>query len=73
MYSKIEGYKGVGLDGYDWDHNASTVLPAYLVPAYLVNRHLFEFPPSFKFTILNPDISSPGYLVISTSVRALTR
>ena len=56
------------------DHN--TVLPAYLVPPYLVtrlSRHFFESPFSFKYALLKPDISSPGYLVIFTSVRALTR
>ena len=53
-----------------------TVLPAYLVPVYLVtrlSRHFFESPPSFTFAILKSYISSPGYLVVLTSVRALTR
>ena len=52
------------------------VLLANLVPVYLVNhlsvsRHFFKSPSPFRFTILKFDISSPGYLVILTSVRAL--
>ena len=34
----------------------NTVLPAYFVPVYLVNRlsrNFFESPPSLNFTILN--------------------
>ena len=50
---------------------ASTVLPAYLVTR--LSRHFFNSPFSFEYAILKPDISSPGYLVIFTSVRALTR
>ena len=59
-----------------FNFKSSTVLPAYLVPAYLVtrlSRHFFESPFPFKYAILKPDISSTGYLVIFTFVRALTR
>ena len=53
-----------------------TVLPAYLVPAYLVtrlSRHFLQSPLPFTYVILKSDISSSGYLVILTPVRALTR
>ena len=55
---------------------SSTVLPAYLVPAYLVtrlSRHFFQSPLPFTCVILKSYISSFGYLVILTPVRALTR
>ena len=61
-----------------WDKKLiySDVLPAYLITAYLVTRisrhFFFESPLAFTFVILKSDISSPGYLVILTSVRALT-
>ena len=48
-----------------------TVLPAYLVPSHLVTRlssHFSESPPPFTYSVLKSDISSPGYLVILTSV-----
>ena len=58
------------------DYNTSTVLPAYLVPVYLVtrlSRHFFQSPLPLTYVIFKPDISSSGYLVMLTSVRALTR
>ena len=76
MLKKEESPSMPGFRQVEFACNIHIVFPAYFVPAYLVQRifrHLFESQPLFTYTNVKMDISSPGYLVILTSVQALTR